>query len=258
MTVTISFANQKGGVGKTTSSVTLAHGLARMGQRVLLVDLDGQGHVAKSLGLAKENGLYRLLINAETLEGVQKFAREGLAVILGDKSTDQVEEALSKQKNGLNTFVKYAQQASKVDVLIFDTPPSLRLLQAAAITAADVLVVPVVMEALAVDGLKELLITLAQIKEKRRQAARFGTFILPTMFERTTSLPVQTLRELAETYGRQVWPPIPKDARLREASAAGQTIWEYAPRCPAVRYMMNRHLVGGYHVIVERLMEILT
>ena len=58
MTVTISFANQKGGVGKTTSSVTLAHGLARMGQRVLLVDLDGQGHVAKSLGLAKENVIF--------------------------------------------------------------------------------------------------------------------------------------------------------------------------------------------------------
>jgi len=258
MTVTISFANQKGGVGKTTSSVTLAHGLARMGQRVLLVDLDGQGHVAKSLGFEKENGLYRLLFNGEALESVRKISREGLEVILGDKSTDQVEAQLKKEKNGLNTFVKFARQLPKVDVLIFDTPPSLSLLQAAAITAADVLVVPVVMEALAVDGLKELLKTLAQIKEKRRQAARFGTFILPTMFERSTSLPVQTLRELAETYGRQVWPPIPKDARLREASAAGQTIWEYAPRCPAVRYMMNRHLVGGYDVIIERLMEMLT
>lgn len=251
----IAFANQKGGVGKTTSSVTLAHGLARAGRRTLLVDLDPQGHVAFSFGMEKTPGLYRLICLDEPLARVIIPARENLDLITSDKHTEKVKRQITLA-DFRETILLDLLRAAPYDVILFDMAPSLDVLHINGLVASDWVVIPTRLDAMAVDGVKEILTTMGEVTQRGRGIAGYN--ILPTFFDRTTRETLAQLKEIASVFGKRVWPPIPQDTRAREAAAYGQTLYEYSPDSPAMAgYGRGRERIGGYRQVLERLLEVI-
>ena len=256
--ITIAIANQKGGTGKTTTAITLAHRLAMDGYRVLLVDTDVQGHVATALGLDKAPGIYRLVQWYQDLGDLLVVqARENLDVIPGDKTTEPAKRILASMDFRERILADALEElAEGYDVAVIDCAPSVDVLHVAALVAADRLVVPTKLDYLAVDGVNEVLASLAEIK-RRSSAAPDLLGVLPTFFDRQTNETLVQLKTLVNAFGRHVLPPIPVDTRLREAPAYGQTIWEYAPRSRSVVGVVNGNgtAVGGYAQFVERVKE---
>jgi chromosome partitioning protein len=152
----ITIANQKGGVGKTTTAVTLAHGLALAGQRTLLIDLDPQGHVAFALGLQKAPGLYRWIVEEEPLAKVSVSARANLHILPGDKSTDKAKRSVVISSFPAEILTRLLAHAS-FDVIVLDMAPSLDILHVAALLASNWVLIPTRLDALAVDGVNEVL-----------------------------------------------------------------------------------------------------
>lgn len=256
MTVIIPFANQKGGVAKTTSAITLGHGLAMRGIRTLIVDTDPQGHVAFSLGLDKSDGLYKLIVEEEPLTNVAVEARPNLYIVPSNKHTEKVKRYVTGLDYREHIFTD-ALTNSGYKIILLDMAPSLDVLQVAALMAADWVLIPTKLDALAVDGVNEVLASYAEAVRHGAQVK--GYRILPTFFERVTNeTPVQ-LQALVEHFGVNVWPPIPEDTKAREAPAYGKTLWEYSPNAPAVTgYGGTRNRpVGGYSQILDRLMEVI-
>ena len=250
----VTVANQKGGVGKTTTAVTLAHGLAREGYSVLLVDLDPQGHVAFSLGLEKSPGLFKLIVEEEPLGEVVVKARENLDVVPGNKKTEAVKRFVTTLDFREQVLVKYLRDAY-YDVVIMDTAPSLDVLHVAALVTSDWVLVPTKLDAMAVDGVNEILHSMGEVTQQGHVFR--GYSILPTFFDRTTKETAFQLRHVVDTFGQRVWPPIPQDTKAREASAYGQTLWEFTPTSSSVvGYLSNDKQVGGYDDVLARMKEV--
>ncbi len=255
MTTIISVANQKGGVGKTTSAVMLGHGLAMQGYSVLLVDLDPQGHVAFSLGLEKKPDLYRLLVNSEHLAEVTTPARKNLDAVLGDKNTEAAKRYVTTLdfREGI---LRHIFQDVAYDVVILDLAPSLDVLHVAALVASNWVIIPTKLDAMAIDGVNEILRSIAEVTQQVFSLR--GYAILPTFFDRTTKETMTNLRDLVESFPKNIWPPISQDTKAREASAYGQTLWEYSPNTAAViGYQAKTRRLGGYTMALDRLMEVI-
>lgn len=250
----IAFANQKGGVGKTTTAVTLAHGLALRGRRTLLVDLDPQGHAAYSLGLDKAPGLYRLICLDEPLWSAVQNARPNLDVLPGDKRSETVKRHITLSDFRENILADILRQAD-YDCILMDMAPSLDVLHVNGLVACDWVVIPTRLDALAVDGVKEILLTMGEVGQRGHGFQGFS--ILPTFFDRTTRETLAQFKEIIKAFGGHVWSPIPQDTRVRESSAYGRTPWEYSPDSPAMTgYIENRQRIGGYRQVLERLLEV--
>ncbi len=249
--------NQKGGVGKTTTAVTLASGLARLGYRVLLVDLDTQGNVADSLGLPHNDDLRRLLSPDLHIPLDQAIVPSGLPhleITRSDKSTTALKQSLAGMT--LREYVLAdVLQASDHDAIVLDCAPSVDILHFAAIVAADYLFIPTRLDKLAVNGVRDALQTLASLKRiSHCQVAG----ILPTFYERVTLESHEQLIHLAQTFGGLVMPPIPQDTQCRVASRFGKTLWEYEPNAKALTgYDQGNRRIGGYIQLLNRLQELL-
>lgn len=251
----IAFANQKGGVGKTTTAVTLAAGLAAQGHSTLLVDLDPQGHVAFSLGLEKKPALYQLICLEEKLPDLVVTARPHLDILPGNKLSEKVKRHITLS-DFRETILLDIFRRSPYDFVLLDMAPSLDVLHLNGLVASDWVVIPTRLDALAVDGVKEVLLTMGEVT---RQGHQFkGYFILPTFFERITKETLTQFQEIVHTFGKNVWPPIPRDTRVREASAYGKTPWEYAPQSAAIcGYESKRGRIGGYTQALQHLLEVI-
>lgn len=253
----LTIVNQKGGVGKTTTAVTLASGLAAHGQRVLLVDLDSQGNVCDALGLKKTPGLHRLLVaRAPWREVIIPSGRDCLDVLPGDKSTVEVKQflaAMNFREQALASALR--REHRQYDHILFDLAPSLDVLHIAALVAADAVLVPTRLDHLGVVGVNDALTSLAALKQGGVEPPRF-LGVLPTFWDRTTVESEYQLNHLAGTFAGKLWPPIPVDVKAREAPAHGETLWEYAPSCRALAGVtLNHHPVGGYGQVLARLMN---
>lgn len=250
---TLAIVNQKGGVGKTTTAVTLAHGLARRGRRVLLVDLDPQGNVADCLGMEKGSGVYDLLVG----EGTGPVMRDRrLEVVNGGKPTAVARQILVGEMYREGALARALRGwCEAYDVCVLDSAPSLDLLQVCALVAADGFLIPVRLDPLAVGGAVETLESVGTLRQFEATYTRF-LGILPTFWDRVTTESDHQLRWLVEQYGELVWPPVPLDTRVREAPAHGQTLWEYAHGSRAVEgVLLNGQRHGGYVQVVLRLLR---
>lgn len=253
---TIAIVNQKGGVGKTTTAVTLGHGLALRGKRALVVDLDSQGNVADALGLEKTPGLYDLVANNAGKQAITPTGRSGLDVVLSDKNTVRAKRNINERD-----FREYVLRdalegiASNYDALFLDAAPGVDVLQLNSLVAATHFIIPVGLDHLAVVGAGDALASAASLGKIGALGGQF-LGILPTMWERRTKESHEQLETLVAQFGQLVWPPIPRDTKAREAPNYGQTLWEYAPKTRAlVGVTVNGKQIGGYQAVIDRLLK---
>jgi len=255
---TLAIVNQKGGVGKTTTAVTLAHGLVHLHKRVLLVDLDAQGDCADALGIGKKGSLHAFVAQKAGRKAVSTTGRRGLDVVTSDKSTVQLKSELI----GMMFREKRLAQALETvaggyDVCVLDVAPGVDILQVGALIACTHFIIPVALSKLAVVGAGDALASTAALK----QAGEFrGQFlgVLPTFWDQRVKENTYQLKTLAAQFKELVWPPIPVDAKAGEAPSYGQTLWEYAPKCRALQGSSYKgKVVGGYCAVLRRLVGVL-
>jgi chromosome partitioning protein len=242
---TIAIANQKGGVAKTTTAVTLAHDLARKGHTVILIDLDAQGNAAPCLGLEPAPGLYQVLLNLCPMEDVLIEARPSLWLLRSDASTAKLKTILAAEPYR-ETILARALEPVTADYVILDTGPSRDLLHDNAHHAAHGVIVPASVDHLALIGVVQELDSLKAVRAHGHAVEVIA--ILPTFWDTTTNESDINLRKLADTFGDLVLPAVPRTTRLREAPALGVTIWEYMrqfhPAYQAYQHLTRRVLDG--------------
>jgi chromosome partitioning protein len=238
MTITITVANQKGGVGKTTTAVNLAHGLALEGKRVLLVDFDPQGQCATILGLKQESGAFDLLISEEPLNKVARTTdRQGLYVVLGDKKTGTAQTVLSVQRSPISftheRLVKPSHEDG-FDYVVVDTSPSVGELQVQALWASDGVLIPCSVDYLASDGVFSIINTLKRIHDEFDWKGNIMS-VLPTFYDDVTRESKATLEDLRKNFSSFIINPIHRATILRECAVEGKTIFELAPHSRAAK-----------------------
>lgn len=252
--IIVSVANQKGGVGKTTTTLTLAAALASRGRKILILDTDPQGHIAIGLGLEKSPDLYRLIVDDEPIVKIAQQARENLWIIASDKRTEKAKRylvSMDYREHAVTNALAYAP----FDMILIDMAPSLDVLHVAALVASDWLIIPTRLDHLAIDGVNEVLKTYAEINHNGGNIQGFS--VLPTFYDRTTNETQTQLAALVGAFPENILPPIPADVRAREAAAYGKSLWEYAPHCPALMgYQNGAGHVGGYAQVLERLCDV--
>ena len=256
---TVAVINQKGGVGKTTTAVTLGHGLARSGHKTLLIDLCGQGNVADSLGLKKGPGLLNFLFAESAQKVITPSGRPNLSVILTDKeSRERADRGLARERIGETILRRRLESLSGYDVVVLDSAPGVDVFHISCLIACDAYLVPVKLDHLAVAGARDVLITAQGIPDLGIGLG-IPQFlgVLPTFWERATKESHTQLGFLYDGFENDVWPPIPMDTRVREGPAYGQSLWEYEPKCRAlVGVNLNgTGLVGGYERVLKRLLR---
>ena len=222
---TVAVTNLKGGVGKTTTTISLGAGLALKGLRVLLVDVDAQGNLAMALGLQPRNTLYEVLIDGKPVEQCLTPARPNLDLLASDDTLMTAQPLLAQRSDWAHVLGRSLKSvASRYDIALIDCSPSMSFLNAGALLAANDVVVPALLEHLALRG-----ITLLERQLSRLGGARM-TCIVPTMFDSRQRQSHALLEELKRQYGELVTPPIRINVRLSEAPALGKTIYEHDPR----------------------------
>jgi len=243
----ICVTNQKGGVGKTTTAVSLAHGLARKGKTVLLIDMDPQGQVATALGMNPAAGAFYLLTMGRTpqemnfvQQWIRQTGRENLWIIAGSQETMAAQTVMNAQNKLVShireaitpLMVKSLANSKGFDYLIFDTAPSVGGIQERAIWAADLVLVPTATEYLSVDGVKKVSETMLILqREKAWKGSLLG--VLPTFFDEQTRESASAMDDLQQGFRDRVFPPVHRATLLRECAAEGVTIFEKDARCRA-------------------------
>ncbi len=229
-------ANQKGGVGKTTTAINLGRGLADKGVRTLVVDLDPQANATSGLGVEKLEGgsLYGPLVGkGAALDKVKPTASENLFLIPSEVDMAAIEIELSQRKNYLVQLKKCLQPlrtTGDFDAIILDCPPALGMLSMNSLAAADHLIIALQCEYLAMEGLGQILKVVEQLKEAGVNPDLSLGGILMTMFDVRTNLSHQVVSEVRNHFEDKVFNTlIPRSIRLSEAPSFGQTIFEYDP-----------------------------
>jgi len=228
----IAISLTKGGVGKTTTAVNLAAGLALAGSRVLLVDTDTQGQVSFMLGLQPRAGLAELITEELTPEETIVAARERLWLLAGGRALAGVKRLIAqKDFGGERTLAEaLAPLDGRYDYVVLDTSPGWDTMTINVLFYVQEVLTPVSLEVLTVRGLVEFRRSLVAI-QKYNEGLSFK-YVLPTFLDGRVRKSAEILGQLRAYYGQQLCLPIRYNVRLSEAAGFGQTIFEYAPNSP--------------------------
>lgn len=242
----IAIALSKGGVGKTTTAINLAAGLARSGQQVLLVDMDTQGQVAKALGLRPAAGVAEMVMEDLSPEQVLVQAREGVWLLAGGRALAGLKRVISRKDfGGERTLVEaLAALEGRFDLALVDTAPAWDTLTVNALFYADQVLIPVSLEVMALQGLIEFVRSLEPIQ--KYHSGLVLRYIVPTFMDRRVRKSEEILGQLQSHYAGLVCEPVRYNVRLSEAPGYGQTIFEYAPNSPGAQ---------DYQQLTERILR---
>ena len=204
----IAVTNQKGGTGKTTTVVNLGFALARSGARTLLVDVDAQGNLGVSFGVAGERGLYHILVDGADPNACAVHARPNLDLISSDETVASAELIMTGEP-GRETLLRRRMRAVRAyDFVLLDCPPSLSLLSQNALTYAEEVLVPISMDYLALIGVKQILNTIKMVNEVLEHPV-FISGIVPTFYDVRNRISREVLTTLKEHFGERVLQPDP-------------------------------------------------
>ncbi len=247
MTRVIALMNQKGGVGKTTTTVNLAAGLARRGRPTLLIDLDPQAHSTLHLGISPDEvkrSAYDLLLDPENAADAPRPCRPNLWIVPSVTDLAAAESELASASDRQERLTRALDSfRSRFEFILFDCPPSLGLLTLNALAAAKEVIVPMQAHFLALQGLGKLLETVHLVGKEVNPRLRVSGVVL-CMHEETTKHSKEVVADIAGFFeesakqdlpwrGARVYkPPIRRNIKLAECPSFGQTIFEYAPTCP--------------------------
>jgi chromosome partitioning protein len=249
----LAIANQKGGVGKTTTAINLGTALAAVGERVLLLDADAQGNASTGLGITRamrRRTLYDVLMDGlPALEAVVKTALPGLDVLPADPDLSGIEVELGqtpRRSYRLRDALAPIRAEHAYDYVLIDCPPALSLLTVNAMTASDAVLVPLQCEFFALEGLTQLLRTIELVRGSLNPALEIQGLVL-TMFDRRNSLSAQVARDVREHFGAKVYETvIPRNVRVSEAPSYGKPALIYDLKCAGSQAYIKlaREVVG--------------
>ena len=236
----ISFSNQKGGVGKTTTCVNMAAYLAQAGKRVLLVDLDPQGNATTGLGFSKgalKKSVYNVIIEDEAVkDNVLETELEGLFLLPANIDLAGAEVDLVYKKNR-DKVLRAALTPVKdaFDYILIDCPPSLGLLTINALTAADSAIIPIQSEYYALEGLSQLMNTISLVRQRLNKSLKVEGVVL-TMYDGRSLISKQIAAEIKKYFSKKLYEiVIPRNIRLSEAPSHGKPILLHDPKCMGAR-----------------------
>lgn len=257
----IAVANQKGGVGKTTTAINLAAGLVELGQRVLIVDLDPQGNASTGLGVGLEDRkftTYDLLLDDITLATViQRTDIDGLLIIPATVDLSSADlELISNEKRSFllhDALRQTAMDDFRFDYILIDCPPSLNLLTVNAMIAAHSVLVPLQSEFFALEGLSQLMLSVREVRQSGNKDLRIEGIVL-TMYDQRNNLSLQVEQDARDNLGDLVFATkIPRNVRVSEAPSFALPVLSYEPMSKGAEayralakevLMRNRELVA--------------
>ena len=243
----IAVANQKGGVGKTTTSVNLSAALAELGKKVLLIDCDPQGNATSGLGIAKDElelSIYDALVNDVDINDIVISTEFGLDIVPAVMDLAGAEVELVNVDDKQYRLKKaVATIKDKYDYILMDCPPSLGHVTLNALTAADSVLLPLQCEFYALEGLSQLLSTVQLVQEQLNDRLRIEGLVL-TMYDSRTNLAEQVVEEVKTHFSNMVYATkIPRNVRLSEAPSFGKPIFAYAASSKGAQAYIDRKSV---------------